>query len=626
VANEVTIVVKSRDNTDFTKIGEKARTSMKKPLEEGLDDVDKTTRERFYQIGDYSGRTLSDRLDEHLKTWSTEVGDKIQGPLKDSFEHATQEVDVKVKTKFREVGNHSGRSLATGLEGSLGGVAEVGAKLGGEFGDNFSKSGAEAGGKMSSLLWPAIIVGIVALGPAAGALLAAGLVMSFGLGLGALGLVAAFHLKSVKKGFKGFTKDFKGFAKDISAPFADTWKTIFGTAERLMGVFRGPLKSAMKEFIAPTLSRFVVYLGNAFEKLKPAIKPLSQAFSDLMDAIGPRLPGIFKSISDALIEIANTISSNPDLFADLIVGIIQLIPLALKLVGALAKVFTWLGDHKKGLEDAGKTFMGLVSPIGMAVVAFHKIKDAAKSAWDFVSKFGGKGVHFVMSAVNKVDGPAKAAIKAAKGFAHGVYKAMLTAHETATAVVHIAELVAKRFAHGTYRAALTAHNAVHGVVSAAISACRGFARRTYRAVLSARNAVASALRSAINLGNQWAGRVFTATFNVLKSINPFHAAGGIIGGLATGGMPRGQAGGGPGGSLTWVGEQGAELVRLPTGSQVYPHGQSKGMAARMGGGGAMKLEIEWVGGNAGDKLMTWLKENIRIRAGSGPDSVQRALG
>jgi hypothetical protein len=50
------------------------------------------------------------------------------------------------------------------------------------------------------------------------------------------------------------------------------------------------------------------------------------------------------------------------------------------------------------------------------------------------------------------------------------------------------------------------------------------------------------------------------------------------------------------------------------------------MAERMGGGGAMKLEVEWVGGNAGDAFMTWLKNSIRIRAGSGPNSVQTALG
>lgn len=95
-----------------------------------------------------------------------------------------------------------------------------------------------------------------------------------------------------------------------------------------------------------------------------------------------------------------------------------------------------------------------------------------------------------------------------------------------------------------------------------------------------------------------------------------YAHGGIVSRAATGGV-RG---------LTWVGEQGPELVRLPTGSMVYPAGQSRGMAAAAGGGGAA-LQIEWVGPqNAGDEFMRWLRRNIRITGGTGDGSVQRALG
>ena len=53
------------------------------------------------------------------------------------------------------------------------------------------------------------------------------------------------------------------------------------------------------------------------------------------------------------------------------------------------------------------------------------------------------------------------------------------------------------------------------------------------------------------------------------------AAGGIIG-AATGGAR---------GGLTWVGEQGPEIVRLPYGSRVYSNPDSRRMAAGMGGGG-----------------------------------------
>ncbi|MFG2913361.1 phage tail tape measure protein [Kitasatospora sp. NPDC048298] len=91
------------------------------------------------------------------------------------------------------------------------------------------------------------------------------------------------------------------------------------------------------------------------------------------------------------------------------------------------------------------------------------------------------------------------------------------------------------------------------------------------------------------------------------------AHGGIIGGAATGG---------PRGGLTWVGEQGPELVRLPGGSTVIPAGQSRAMAEGAVGGGAVTLQLEWVGSNAGDEFMSWLRNNIRIRGGD----VQRVLG
>jgi hypothetical protein len=53
----------------------------------------------------------------------------------------------------------------------------------------------------------------------------------------------------------------------------------------------------------------------------------------------------------------------------------------------------------------------------------------------------------------------------------------------------------------------------------------------------------------------------------------YKASGGVVGAM----------GGGPRSGMTWVGEQGPELVRLPYGSTVMPHGQSEQMAAAMAG-------------------------------------------
>jgi TP901 family phage tail tape measure protein len=94
---------------------------------------------------------------------------------------------------------------------------------------------------------------------------------------------------------------------------------------------------------------------------------------------------------------------------------------------------------------------------------------------------------------------------------------------------------------------------------------------------------------------------------------PGEAHGGIIGGAATGG---------PRGGLTWVGEQGPELVRIPGGSTVIPAGQSRTLAGASAGGGVGALQVEWVGDSGGDEFLSWLRKNIRIRGGD----VQSVLG
>lgn len=72
---------------------------------------------------------------------------------------------------------------------------------------------------------------------------------------------------------------------------------------------------------------------------------------------------------------------------------------------------------------------------------------------------------------------------------------------------------------------------------------------------------------------------------------------GHFGPNGTGGPPArwfggitGAAGGGPRGNWTMVGEQGRELVKLPPGSQVMPHGQTESaMAGTSGGGGGLHI-------------------------------------
>jgi hypothetical protein len=93
-------------------------------------------------------------------------------------------------------------------------------------------------------------------------------------------------------------------------------------------------------------------------------------------------------------------------------------------------------------------------------------------------------------------------------------------------------------------------------------------------------------------------------------------------GKATGGIV-GAATGGARGGLTWVGEQGPELARLPYGSTVYPAGQSRQMAVAGGGSSApVHFHISVGGKDMGEIVLDPLRKTIKTRGGN----VQAVLG
>jgi TP901 family phage tail tape measure protein len=93
------------------------------------------------------------------------------------------------------------------------------------------------------------------------------------------------------------------------------------------------------------------------------------------------------------------------------------------------------------------------------------------------------------------------------------------------------------------------------------------------------------------------------------------ARGGIIGGAATGGIRS---------SLTWVGENGPELVRLPPGAMVHSNPDSQRMAAGYSGGAPVQvvLSFESSGGGVENALFEIFRKGIRVRGGN----VQAVLG
>jgi phage-related protein len=74
-------------------------------------------------------------------------------------------------------------------------------------------------------------------------------------------------------------------------------------------------------------------------------------------------------------------------------------------------------------------------------------------------------------------------------------------------------------------------------------------------------------------------------------------------------------------SLAAGGAATPDSLRLPSSGARAPTAQGGA------GGQTVRLELGWApGSDHGDELLTWLRRNIRVIAGSGPNSVQQALG
>lgn len=139
----------------------------------------------------------------------------------------------------------------------------------------------------------------------------------------------------------------------------------------------------------------------------------------------------------------------------------------------------------------------------------------------------------------------------------------------------------------------------------------------------ASNVIAQVKRDLDSVPDNTYKRFYMQYFNQIMNPTPSNPAGyGFIGNRAIGGPIGHAAEGGGRTGLTWVGEQGPELVRLPAGSMVHPAGASSQAAGGgSGGGGEVRVLIDLTGAESG--LISWLKDRIRIDGGG---DVQTALG
>jgi SLT domain-containing protein len=128
-------------------------------------------------------------------------------------------------------------------------------------------------------------------------------------------------------------------------------------------------------------------------------------------------------------------------------------------------------------------------------------------------------------------------------------------------------------------------------------------------------------------GTSW--NIFDPLANIAAALNyAKHTYGSSLmsGGMGIG-SGHGYAAGGPEGSgWSVVGEMGRELVKLPPGSQVYPHANANAM---MGSGGPIQIVLTFdrsIAQELSPSQIKAIKAHVRTHGGRGKDSVQTAFG
>lgn len=194
---------------------------------------------------------------------------------------------------------------------------------------NFAQVGAR--GKAMGAVASAAMAGLPVLAQTAGA----GIVAGLGGGLAAVGLAAAAQSDKVQQEFTATKNHVTQILEQISTPFESTLTRIAGMARRTFSDFAPELESAFQR-MAPAITQFADQVFKALRELQPAIGPITDAFIEMLNKVGPKLPGMMRSVSTAVIGIANAISGNTGAFVFLVQSLGRIVTWTLNLVAAFS--------------------------------------------------------------------------------------------------------------------------------------------------------------------------------------------------------------------------------------------------------------------------------------------------
>ncbi|WP_432129586.1 phage tail protein [Streptomyces tendae] len=483
-----------------------------------------------------------------------------------------------ITSQVAAAGVRAGSALSSALTSSVGSV--------------FSAAGSN----------PYVAAGIAALAAVAaaaiGAAIAGAITLAFGGAFVGLGVMLASQNKQVREDW-GRTlgqikSDFAEAAKPL-LPVLDTARRRLGTlAEKFAPHFERAMENA-----APHLEGFLDHIGDGIEKFgKIAFKPMMDAFNELLDALGPYIEGFFESLGESFKYLGETVSENKAEIAMLFGGIMQLIPLAIRLVGGLASA--WGGMMRQVAKVAGWL----------------------QTAWSWVNRTWNRVVSFVQEGI----GDAIAWVKDIWGWVNRTWNRVVNfAQQGAAGVIGWVSDIWGWVNRKWGRIVSFGQSGISGVIGW-VSRAWGWVNRNWKRAVSfgsrGISGVIGAIRGLWDWVNRTWDRVVNFRFNVSGPVNTIKgllgfAHGGVVGSVGT------AATGGVRGNQVLVGEQGPEIVDLPGGSRVRSNPDTRRLLGQSrGGGGGATVRIEASHDDMSQLLLRVLRRTIRVEGGD----VQFVLG
>lgn len=525
--------------------------------------------------------TIKEKITTDMKVVGRDLGKTLGKSTSDSFDdeltRQTQTITQRIKQKIRTIVSSDSDTKTRGSSSSSSSSKTHSGGLGNDIDDKgglltrFRNFGKEAGQKMSegigsslSTFFSGDLISLL-VKVLAGSALAMALAPVIGAAFTtAVGLALGGGVLAV--GIAAAVKDPR-----IQGAFSDLGKK----AKSIFTEFGKPFRSPLADF----LEKLVGFA----DRLAPKLQHIANLFAPVLDQLGTGFIGL---LQNAMPGILKMVEASKPLFETLA----RHLP---EIGKALGNFFGTIADQG---DDANLFFSDLLHLVELTIIGLGKLIAAFTRAYSVVRDF------------------AKAVVGTFKAIGHAI---SATFNDAKTFVLRFVIFAIEWF-HTLLSAAAKAFSWIPGIGGKLRSAEAGF--RTFRDHVNAqlRGIHDRSVRIHINV---------TGIAVLRTGIALAHALQAMQGGRRHGGI-QGAAGGGPRSNLTWVGEQGPELVQLPPGSSVRTTGDSMRMMQGGGGqGGGREQVVRLVADHATERTVVGaLFKMLRTEIAAQGGNVQVVLG